>query len=370
VLDSSPASIAFFKAIEGKDGHPTDFTLVVCNQKFSGDFGKSVTDLVGMLASGLLSLQHQQEMKQVYATRNPFYEEHLLDGHPRWLATSMTRHDHGVAITELDITEFKEGGIKETKLLEQLHSTNEMVESLATMKEYVRHRGAFLRSSFHDLRGSFGIIVGATALLNSIDTHHEREKILEMLQRNLRQVSEMMNQLLDYSRLESGEETLHVKKFDAGSLLTELCAGSHQLAVEKGLSIHFDGPANLIVEGDDVKVRRIAQNLILNALKYTRKGGVQITWLGNETDEAQDNTWKFIVSDTGPGLGEQLLAKINGTEVRESTHNVEPNTEDHGEGIGLFIIKRLCEILRAELSVTSEVGVGTSFQVKIPHTYS
>ncbi|MCF2517000.1 CheR family methyltransferase [Dyadobacter sp. CY351] len=369
VLDSSPASIAFFKAIEGEDGQPVDFTLVVCNQKFSGDFGKSVSDLVGMLASGLLSLQHQQEMRQVYLTRNPFYEEHLLDGNPRWLATSMTRHDHGIAITELDITDFKEGGFKETKLLEQLHSSNEMVESLAAMKEYVRHRGAFLRSSFHDLRGSFGIIVGATALLNTMDTHHERERILEMLHRNLIQVSEMMNPLLDYSRLESGEEKLHIKSFNAGSLLTELCAGSEQLALEKGLSIQFEGPGDLLVEGDDVKVRRIAQNLILNALKYTREGGVSVRWQAIDSENAQVALWKFVVSDTGPGLTQHLLAKLNGTQTENSTSDVESNTDGHGEGIGLFIIKRLCEILGAELSVKSQPDVGTSVEVTIPQSY-
>jgi two-component system CheB/CheR fusion protein len=371
VLDSSPASIAFFKAIEGEDGQPIDFTLIVCNQKFSGEFRKPVSDLVGMLASGLLSLHNQQEMKQVYITRNSFYEDHLLDGHPRWLATSMTRHDHGIAITELDITDFKESNFQQMKLIRQLNSSNDMVESLATMKEYIQHRGAFLRSSFHDLRGSFGIIVGAATLLNKMDTDHEREKILEMMRRNLSQVSQMMNQLLDYSRLESGEEKLHIKSFNAGNLLTELCAGSEQLAVEKGLFINFEGPANLVVEGDEVKVRRIAQNLILNALKYTLSGGVNISWLANETDNGQVSTWKITVSDTGPGLSEHLLAKMNGTPTQDTNPDLQqPNTEGHGEGIGLFIIKRLCEILKADITVKSEAGTGTTFQVILPKSYS
>jgi two-component system CheB/CheR fusion protein len=369
VLDSSPASIAFFKAIQNKDGQPSDFTLIVCNQKFSDEFGKPVSDLVGMLASGLLSLENQQEMKHVYVTRNPFYQEHLLNGQPRWLATSMTRHDHGIAITELDITDFKESNIQQIRLIKQLNSSNDMVESLATMKEYIQHRGAFLRSSFHDLRGSFGIIVGAAALLNTMDTHHEREKILEMLRRNLIKISEMMNQMLDYSRLESGEEKLHVKSFNAGSLLTELCAGSEQLAAEKGLFIHFEGPANLVVEGDGVKVRRIAQNLILNALKYTVEGGINIGWQANEPGNAQVSTWTFIVSDTGPGLSERLLAKMNGTENQDSSPDQQPNTEGHGEGIGLFIIKRLCEILKADITVKSQAGAGTTFQVILPQSY-
>lgn len=370
VLDSSPASIAFFKAVYSDDGQPADFVLVVCNQKFSGDFAKPVSELLGMLASGLLSPEHQMQMKRVYSTRAPFYEEHLLDGQPRWLATSMTRHDHGIAITELDITLFKESNFQQTKLIKQLHSSNEMIESLAAMKEYVQHRGAFLRSSFHDLRGSFGIIAGAASLFNLTDTDSEREKILEMLQRNLTQVSAMMNQMLDYSRLESGEEKLHVNSFNAGSLLTELCAGSEQLAIEKGLFLNFEGPENLLVEGDDVKVRRIAQNLILNALKYTSDGGVHVSWQVIEADNGQGHLWKFAVSDTGPGLPQTLLSKMD---VRSTEHNNpdhQANTEGHGEGIGLFIIKRLTELLHAKMEIRSEPGQGTTFYLTFPQLYS
>lgn len=369
VLDSSPAAIAFFKAVDSKDGQPVNFVLVVCNQKFSSDFGKSVSELVGMLASGLLSLQHQQEMMQVYVSKTPFYEEHLLEGTPRWLATSMTRHDHGIAITELDITLFKESSLAQNKLIKQLQGSNEMIESLATMKEYVQQRGAFLRSSFHDLRGSFGIIVGATSLFNMMDTQQEREKILDMLQRNLIQVSEMMNQMLDYSRLESGEEKLHIASFDVGSLLTELCAGSGQLALEKGLSLQFEGPTNLLVEGDHVKVRRIAQNLILNALKYTREGSISVSWQVLEEENDQTPSWKLVVSDTGPGLPEGLMAKMDDKTGDDSDPASQPNTNGHGEGIGLFITRSLCELLRANLKVQSEQGVGTTFTVIFPQSY-
>ncbi|CAG5074794.1 Protein-glutamate methylesterase/protein-glutamine glutaminase [Dyadobacter sp. CECT 9623] len=370
VLDSSPASIAFFKAVDSAERHPADFTLVVCNSKFSTDFGKPVSELVGTAASGLLSLQHQQNIQEVYATKAPFYEEHLLDGLPKWLATSMTRHDHGVAITELDITRLKESSFQQTKLIKQLQSSNEMVESLATMKEYVQHRGSFLRSSFHDLRGSFGIIVGATSLFKMMDTQQEREKILDMLQRNLTQVSAMMNQLLDYSRLESGEEKLRIGTFDAATLLTELCSGSSQLAHEKSLYIHFEGPDQLTVEGDDVKVRRIAQNLILNALKYTAQGGVNVSWavVGPYQDGGQ--LWELIVADTGPGIPQELLAKMNGVEAKDHDAEHQANTQGHGEGIGLFIIKRLTELLNAKMEIKSASGQGTTFRLIFPQSYA
>lgn len=371
VLDSSPASIAFFKAVEAQKEQPVDFTLVICNQKFSSDFSKPASELAGMPASSLFPFEYQQQMKQVYATSMPFYAEHLLDGHPKWLATAMTRRDHGIAITELDITLHKEAGIQQQRLMQQLESSNEMVQSLATMKEYVQQRGAFLRTSFHDLRGSFGVIVGATMLLNDMDTQQEKDKVLDMMQRNLIQVSHMMNQMLDYSRLESGEEKLHPVHFDAGALLTELCDGSQPLAQEKGLYLHFEGPGSLDVEGDQVKIRRIAQNLVLNALKYTLQGGVNVKWRSIEGDHDALPQWEFVISDTGPGLPAPLLAKINGEIQYMGSESpvTQANTDGHGEGIGLFIVKKLCELLKAQMRVSSQDGAGTRFHIVIPLSY-
>jgi two-component system CheB/CheR fusion protein len=371
VLDSSPASIAFFKTVVTSEDLPIDFVLVVCNQKFAMDFGKPALELAGRSASGLFPKEHLQRMKQVYIAREASYEEHLLDGHPKWMATAMTRHDHGIAITELDITLHKEADFQQQKLMRQLESSNEMVESLAAMKEYVQQRGAFLRTSFHDLRGSFGIIIGATTLLNMLDSQQERDKVLEMIQRNLTQISQLMNQLLDYSRLESGEEKLHIAPFDAAALLKSLCEGSRTLADEKGLYLTFKGPESLNADGDYVKVSRIAQNLILNALKYTVNGGVTVTWHLIGRDQDSTPHWELTISDTGPGLPKASLSKMNGETGQGAPQilQAQANTEGHGEGIGLFIVKKLCELLKAKMRVTSQEGIGTTFYITLPISY-
>jgi two-component system CheB/CheR fusion protein len=372
VLDSSPASIAFFKAVYDQDGQLSDFTLVVCNQKFSSEFKKPDSELIGMLAGGLFPDAYQQHMKQTFLTKKPFYLEHLLDGHPKWVATSMTRHDHGIAVTELDITQLKQAGFQQQNLIEQLQGSSEMVESLAVMKEYVQSRGAFLRSSFHDLRGSFGIIVGAATLLNIMDSEKEREKVLDMIQRNLAGVSHMMNQLLDYSRLESGEEKFQNGTFDAGTLLSELCEGFTHLARQKKLYFQYNGPASLPVEGDQVKVHRIAQNLVLNALKYTSHGGVTVSWQTVDAHDQKSTFWEFEVKDTGPGIPERLVSKLNDLPVESENGNVpdQQNSADGaGEGIGLFIVKRLCELLKGKVHVSYGDEEGTTFRIVIPMSY-
>lgn len=365
VLDSSPASIAFFKAT---DDDASDFRLAVCNKKFSRAFDQLPADLVGTLVSDLFAAERILEMREVYLTSKLHYYERFREEEDKWTAISVSRHDHGVAITEMDVTLLKNAQRQQDEMLVQLNGSYEMIESLSVMKEYVQHRGSFLRTTFHDLRGSFGVIIGAATLLNMMDGEEDRIKVLDMIQRNLTQVAQMMNQLLDYSRLESGEEKLLVEHFDAAAILHELCQVSTQISREKKLSLVFEGDESLPVEGDPVKVRRIAQNIILNAIKYTSNGGVTVKW---RTTDIEPDYWEFVVSDTGPGIPKGLISKLDGTaqHVDSEEHSHLSNTDGHGEGIGLFIVKRLCELLRARFELNSS-GSGTTFRITMPKKYN
>jgi signal transduction histidine kinase len=164
------------------------------------------------------------------------------------------------------------------------------------------------------------------------------------------------------------------------------------VAHDKGLYLKTNGPENLPVEGDPAKLHRILQNLILNALKYTQTGGITIAW--DLTQEKDIDRWLVRIEDTGPGmpsgpggaLSKGLLEATKSAKEAEEradgSKNVEPVPEvppaaleappgpqKPGEGIGLLIVKRLCEILHAGLEVTSEPGKGTVFQVVLPRSY-
>ena len=371
VLDSSPASIAFFKATNEETEIP-DFKLAVCNKKFSSIYGKLPGELTGTDAAELYSPERLDEIQKVYTAGERSYRELYNDEKDIWTGVSLSRHDHGVAVTELDISLLKTAQIEQDGLIAKLNGSYEMIESLTVMKEYVQHRGSFLRTTFHDLRGSFGVIIGAATILNMMETEEERTKVLDIIQRNLSEITQMMNQLLDYSRLESGEETLHVKPFDGATVLTELCLGSTDAAKEKGLRLIFSGPDTLPVTGDAVKVRRIAQNLILNAIKYTQQGSVSVKWQALNSEQDSLPYWEFTISDTGTGITPHLLSKLTASAMPvDSDPGLEQiqsaNTDGHGEGIGLFIVKRLCELLSAELYVDSTPS-GTEFRIVLPQS--
>ena len=90
------------------------------------------------------------------------------------------------------------------------------------------------------------------------------------VQRGVRSMQVLLNDLIDLARLEAGQEQRKTEPFDAAVLLEELCAGTRPLATERGLALDASGPSTLPVEGDRVKTYRVAQNLLLNAVKYTR----------------------------------------------------------------------------------------------------
>ncbi len=371
VLDSSPASIGFLKAVRNEQGEITDFRLAVCNQKFAQLCGQPIDSLLDQSVSNLSYTLWQENTVarfiHIVSSGESYYEERLVEnqfnqqnGQEEWLGLSVTKQEDGVVVTGLDITALKDAEQQQSHLLQELGQSENSLHDLEQMRQQIFQRGEFLRSTTHDLRGGFGIIQGAATLLDFMDTEEERAQILTMLQRNLRQVTQMLSQLLDYSRLESGQEHIIRAPFDLAELLVELKEGMMPLAMEHGLWLRTDGPGQLLVESDAIKIQRIAQNLLLNALKYTQTGGVTIAWGHDE----MSNGWQFSIQDTGPGLPAALvkLLMVQSTDVPEDTLAGSPNNST-GEGIGLFIVKRLSMLLDATLTVESKDGAGTLFQL-------
>ena len=257
--------------------------------------------------------------------------------------------------------------------------------ALDNVNELVRQRGAMLRVASHDLRSSFSLIQGAASLLDMPDnTEQERTEMLQILNRNFPRLAAMLTDLMDLARLEAGREAMQVKPFDAAKLLSSLVDATQPLAQARGLFLKGDGPASLPVMGDATKVDRMAQNLLTNALKNTTQGQVSVSW-------SRENQFRWLLSiqDMGPGLaaGSALWLSDQLRPAIESSATFEENTPDEvplpkaaaslpapvaaseGEGIGLYIVKRLCELLNASLDVETRAGAGTVIRVRFPIQY-
>ncbi len=267
--------------------------------------------------------------------------------------------------------------------------------ALETLQAIELDRAESWRQAAHDLRGSAHVIVNASAVLNHENLpDSKRLEISQTLSVAATSLNALLIDLLDHARLEAGHEHRNLREFDVAGVIKAYCESARALAGERNLFLKCEGPAALVVQGDSVKVQRILQNLVLNALKVTQSGGVRVTWEASESSEA--NQWALCVQDTGPGfvasglpIRKELKEATEGVrEVEDATahppdeslQSTAPETLASksgpgtartavGEAIGLSIVKRLCELLDASIELQTAAGQGTTFRVIFPLRY-
>lgn len=284
----------------------------------------------------------------------------------------------------------------ELQQIEARSHIQDLERALESLRELEQQRAQLWQQAAHDLRGNLGVVANASAGLASPKASDvARASFLRLLDRNVGALHHLLNDVTSLARLQGGQEHRSVEPLDAALLLRDLCEGLQRQAQERNLYLRFSGPATLTVEGDPVKTRRIAQNLVLNAIKYTREGGVTVSWgerAGNDSDR-----WFIEVRDTGPGFHAGPGSQLAGA-LEEATDQAKQVAADHragevthvnvdlaetfpspgdaravrqqpGEGIGLSIVKRLCDLLDATVELESTVDVGTTFRIVLPRRY-
>jgi len=260
----------------------------------------------------------------------------------------------------------------------------DLEQALGELRMLERERADLWREAAHDLRGNVSAVrMAATALARQSAAAGAAGAV----ERTTHTLTALLDDLTALARLEAGREQRNVSGFDAGEVIEELCATLQPVAAERGLTLTAHAGA-LPVAGDPVKVRRIAQNLILNGLNATEHGGVRV-----EVAAAQVGTvrsWQLCVQDTGIGISGRSSPVI-ATVLRRATREEEEDAgrsgtpfeplatlpsesarlprSAGGEGIGLTIVKRLCELLDASIHIDSEPGSGTTFRIMFPQTY-
>lgn len=278
--------------------------------------------------------------------------------------------------------------------LQQLEANghvNDLQRALDELRELSKHRADLLHEAAHDLRGNMSVVLTATAALNKTAVAEvPHYNFLRILDRNVMSLQHLLDDVLDLARLQAGKECPRIAPVNVAQLLQQLCEDMQEFAHQRGLTLKSSGPYPFLVEGDALKIRRITQNLVVNAIKYTPKGAVTVTW----TDSAADDPkrWAITVEDTGPGLSGGRSASMTGalevatdlgqspsagvgapgpsTATAPATEVAHHSSHEGGEGIGLSIVKRLAELLDASVEVRTESGVGTTFRVLLPRRYA
>jgi signal transduction histidine kinase len=238
--------------------------------------------------------------------------------------------------------------------IEAAGTVRELEEALSALRELDQQRAEIWQHAAHDLRGNLGVVANAAHGLSFESLPAERRRdFLVLLRNNITSLRQMLDDVTGLARLHAGQEHRSLETFDAAELLRRLAEDIRSVAAQNGLFLQIDGPPSFYVEGDRVKVRRIAQNLLLNAVKYTDSGGVYLRWgdtlasTGEARSKAPDPLTEPSDSQPAPG-----------------THNAR------GEGLGLAIVKRLSELLDGAVEMESRTPHGTTVRVLLPRRYN
>lgn len=214
---------------------------------------------------------------------------------------------------------------------------------------------AFLAAASHDLRQP----VQALSLLNgALRRTVKDERALEMIEsqeRSLTAMTNLLNSLLDISRLDAGAVTPELENFPMQRLIDRLSAEFSRQAQHKGLEFAANG-CDTVVRSDPNLLAEIIQNLVSNAIRYTDKGSVRLDC------ENIGETCRLVVSDTGIGIEPDQINEI----FREFVQCKTRGSTNEGFGLGLAIVRRLADLLKHDVSVTSSPGKGSEFEVQIP----
>ncbi|MCU7553793.1 hybrid sensor histidine kinase/response regulator [Alteromonas sp. ASW11-19] len=213
----------------------------------------------------------------------------------------------------------------------------------------------FLAAAGHDLMQPFNAATLFAAMLAQKHSGTEQASLTEGLVNSLNSAESLLSMLLDMTKLESGVLTAQVSQFCLDDVLSSLVREFSVIAAEQGLTLRYC-KTRLIVKSDKKLLRRIAQNLLSNAIRYTQHGGVLI-------GARRQGSGKVVlcVYDTGPGIAEHQQH-----EIFNEFHQLDKDNHNQGLGLGLTIVERISHLLKHNVDLHSQMGKGTVFRVTLP----
>ena len=244
---------------------------------------------------------------------------------------------------------------------EQLIETNLQLEkSKNKAEESDRLKSAFLANMSHEIRTPLNGIIGFCDLLKGKEIDSEKAGFfISVIEKSSKQLLELINDIINLSKIEAKQEVLHMEEFDLDILVQDLFNLYSPMAINQniGFTLEKKYDKGLWIKSDPVKIKQILGNIINNALKFTKSGGIKINY-----SVLNEKEIRFEILDSGIGIASEDISKIF-ERFRQIETEIGKKTE--GTGLGLAICKSLVQMLGGKIEVESELGKGSKFIIDL-----
>ena len=253
-----------------------------------------------------------------------------------------------------------------TDVLEQEHERHDILALALKEAEHANaSKTAFLSSMSHEIRTPMNAIIGLNSIALRDETLSDQTRgYLEKIGESAGHLLNLINDILDMSRIESGRMTLHKEEFNFTDMLDQINTMVQSQCKDKGLTFesHIDGTIDGWYFGDDTKLKQIIINILSNAIKFTDAPGKVTFTVSKIASYDNQTTLRFEIRDTGIGMDEEFLPRIFDAFTQEdaSRRNKYGST-----GLGMAITKRIVEMMNGAIDVESKKGEGSAFTVTV-----
>jgi signal transduction histidine kinase/DNA-binding response OmpR family regulator/HAMP domain-containing protein len=359
---------------EGFALYDAEDRLVICNRRFKEMYADAAVEiqpglpyetLLRALADagivkGASGKSDDWLAARLERHRNPggAFEQQRSSG--MWLKISERRTaDGGVVGVFTDISEQKE------REFELGHLVDRLAEARDAATEATVAKSRFLANMSHELRTPLNAIIGITEMLvEDAEDENDRGAVepLERIGRAGRHLLQLINEILDLSKIEAGKLELNYEQVKLASLIGDVVGEAESLARTNNNKLVVECSADLgVIRSDPTRLRQIVLNLLSNACKFTQDGTVSLDV--SRIAKGADDCILIRVADTGIGMTEEQLGKL----FREFSQADSSTTRKYGgTGLGLAISDRLCRMMGGSIKVESQPNVGTTFTVSLP----
>lgn len=345
---------SYYNIIYGENHIITDLCYKEVNEAFEKLFRVKKKYIINKKHSEVFNenLEHFMKVLNMNAYKlvrgeSVHIKEAYLPALSRWFSFAIySPKENELAVITTDIT-----AIKETEL--------KLIAAKNAAETANKAKSEFLANMSHEIRTPINGVVGMVDLTLLTDLSKEQRENLVTAKSCANSLLNIINDVLDFSKMEAGKLVINNINFDIKELIEEIVKTHTPRTLEKGLELNYSFSSSIprYVVGDPNRIKQIINNLISNSLKFTDTGGITLT-IKKMADYGNQVELKFIVTDTGIGIAQDDQLKLfhSFSQIEESF-----NKKFGGTGLGLAISKNLTEMMGGKIRVESSKGVGSTF---------